>query len=167
MRKIQIQQGRRNNGFTLVEVVIVMGLMLILMAFVTQTLFRGQQRTSLTETVNLMVRDMRQQQLSVMQGDTFGDGVLADYSIRFETDRYILFPGSVYVSSNPNNRVVLYPPTIRSSSITFPGNILTFARGSGDVRSYSATTNSVTLFESDTNTTKVIQVNEHGVVSVQ
>lgn len=159
--------GTIKQGFTLVEVVVVVGLMLFTLGFITQTLFRGQQRTSFTETVNLLVRDMRQQQISVMQGDTFNDHVLSDYSIRFESDRYILFPGSVYVSTNANNRVVPLEPTMKFTSITFPGAILTFARGSGDVRSYNAAANSVTVTDSDTNSQKIISVNEHGVVFIQ
>ena len=155
------------RGFTLVEVVVVVGLMLFTLGFITQTLFRGQRRTSFTEAADLLVRDMREQQISVMQGDTFNDHVLSDYSIRFESDRYILFPGSVYLNTNPNNRIVLLEPTTRFSSITFPGGILTFARGSGDVRSYTASTSSVTVTDNDTNSQKIISVNEHGVVSVQ
>lgn len=164
---MNIGHKTHKNGFTLIEVILSVSLMLFMLGFITQTLFRGQQQTSFTETAELLVRDMREQQIMVMQGDTFNDHVLSDYSIRFENDRYILFPGSVYVSTNPNNRVVLLEPTMRFSSITFPGSTLTFARGSGDIRSYTATTNSVTLTDSDTNSQKIISVNEHGVVFVQ
>ncbi len=158
---------RRSRGFTLVEVLVVVGLMLLLLGIATQTLFSGQQRTSFTESVNQLVRDLRQQQIKVMQGATEGDGVLSDYSVRFESDRYILFPGSVYVAGNPKNQVVLLEPTVRFSVIDVPGTVITFARGSGEVRSYDGNSNSVVMSQTDTGSAVTVQFNRYGVVFTQ
>lgn len=158
---------RSSMGFTLIEVMIT-GAIIILMFFITtQSLFRGHRVVSLSETTNQLVRDLRETQLKSMQGIFGTGGISADRSVRFEEDRYILYSGLVYDSDDPQNQVVNLPASTRISFIVLPNNTITFARGSGDVRSFSFGQDSVTLTDVSIGLSKTVHVNKRGVVFIQ
>lgn len=156
----------RSGGFTLIEVVVVLGLVFILMYWVSASLFRGQRVTSISEEALALERILRVTQMSVMQGKTPAGGSLVDYSVRFENDRYIVFPGVVYDSGNSLNTVYMLPETMRFSGIGFPGQILTFARISGQVRDYSSGFDSVMLTDDSIAKSISVSVNSAGVVFI-
>lgn len=153
-------------GASLIELLVVMAIVGIFARLVTLDLFRSQQRSSLTVARDSIVRDIRSQQLRAMSGDMTTAGVYVDYSIRFETNKYILFPGSVYSSDNPDNTVVPLDAILQFSSILFPTSIITFARLSGDIRSYAPGQDSVTLTNVQTGEHYTIQMNIRGIPSV-
>jgi type II secretory pathway pseudopilin PulG len=145
--------------------VVAIGLMLALYTLVTQSLFRGTHSATLAETADQLVRDAREAQFKAMQG-TSPDGTLLDYSIRFEADRYTVFPGSVYSAGNANNQVVLLPPTMTISTISMGSGMWTFARSSGDIRSYVAGAESVTVSDTGSGKTETITVNARGIPTI-
>ena len=154
------------RGFTLIEVMVAGILVATLFLLATPSLFRGHRGATLTETANQLVRDLRETQIRVMQGETPSGGALLDRSIRFEEDRYIVYPGVVFDSGNPENQTVVLPPTMRFTSIGVPGNTLTFARSSGDIRSFVPGADSVGLTETALGTAVTFRVNSRGVVFV-
>lgn len=157
---------RVSKGATLIELIVVMAIVGVFARLVTFDLFRGQQRSSITIAKDGVVRDMRAEQLRAMSGDTATPNTYTDYSIQFTTNQYILFPGSVYSSNNPNNTVIQLDPILQFSSVLFPGSMVTFARISGDVRSYVVGADSVTLTNIQTGDHFTMQLNAHGVTSV-
>lgn len=148
------------HGFTLVEILVAGIMVATLFLVATQSLFGGQRSASLSETAGQLIRDLRETQIRVMQGTTL------DRSIRFETDRYIIYPGVVYDSGNPENQVVMLPSSMQFTSIGAPDSTLTFARGSGDIRSFVPGSDSVVLTESALGSTVTFQVNSRGIVFV-
>lgn len=163
---MQMYAHHRRIGFTLVEVLIVGALMSLFLGITTQSLFQGARTTSLTERTNQVVRDLREMQVRAMNGETSQSGASLDWSVRFDTDRYTLYPGTIYDRTNAENQVVLLEPTMQFTSITFPGNTVTFARGSGDVRSYAQGADTVLLSDTDAHITTLLKVNRSGVVFV-
>lgn len=148
------------HGFTLVEVLVAGIMVAILFLLATQSLFGGQRSASLAETASQLVRDLRETQIRVMQGS------LLDRSVRFEQDRYVIYPGVVYDSGNPENQAVVLPPSMQFTTIGVPDNTLTFARASGDIRSFTPGADSVVLTETALGTAVTFQVNSRGVVFV-
>ena len=144
-----------------------MGVIGILARLVTLDLFRGQQRASLTVTRDVLVSDIRKQQHRAMEGMMSTPGVYLDYSIRFENQRYILYPGIVYDGNNTANDVVTLDPILRFDPIQVPGSTITFSRISGEVRGYDEANRRITLKNIQTGNQVTIQFNALGVPFVE
>lgn len=151
------------SGFTLIEIVITVGVATILMTIVTLSLFQSRASASLDTTADQLMSDVRQQQMAAMFGATSSAGVYDDYSIRFDSSSYTLFPGDIYTSTNSANYVVPLDGALRFSATTFPSGVLTFSRLSGDVRTYQVGHDTVTLSDTQTNNTRVFQLNRRGI----
>lgn len=158
---------RYQDGATLVELIVIMAVVGILARVVTLNLFQGQQRASLTVTRDLLVSDIRKQQHRAMVGMTSTPGVYLDYSIRFEAQRYILYPGVVYDSSNAANEVTVLEPVLQFDPIDVSNGTITFSRVSGEVRGYDENSRSITLKNIQTGNQYVISFNMLGVPFVQ
>ncbi len=92
------------RGFTLPELLIVMGVLAILTTLATVNLLRPQHQASTVAAVNILMADIRQQQLKTMLGNTEGSN---------------------------NFNVTLEPPF--QVLTTFPNNQIVFQAGSGEV----------------------------------
>ena len=96
------------RGFTIVELLVVIGMFAILFAFSTVNLFNIQPSTSYATDESLIISDIREQAIRAMSGDSSSVASIThyDWGIYFETSRYTLFRGSIYNSSDPSNYVV-------------------------------------------------------------
>lgn len=153
----------RKEGASLIEALLVMVLMAMLIGVATVNIFTGQQHASFSTSRDGVIRDLREQQYRAMAGEVPSSGVYTDYSIRFESDRYILYPGSVYDAGSAANIIVELEPTVEFSSIGFAGSSVTFARLSGDIRNFVQANSTVTLRDTQTNQQTTITFNVHGV----
>ena len=151
------------EGASLIEVLLVMVLMAMLVGVAATNIFTGQQHASFSTSRDGVIRDLREQQYKAMAGEVPSSGVYTDYSIRFESNRYILYPGSVYVDGNSANTVVQLEPTVEFSFIGFSGGSVTFARLSGDIRAFIQANSTVTLRDTQTNQQSTITFNMHGI----
>lgn len=156
-----------SQGATLVELLVVMAIVGIFTRLVTLNVFRGQQRASLTVTRDSLLSDIRKQQHRSMQGSTSAPGLYLDYSIRFEQNRYILFPGVVFDENNNANEAIGLDPMLVIDPSQIPGGIITFARLSGEVRDYDPDMNQITLTNTQTNDAYIIRFNKYGIPFVQ
>lgn len=156
-----------SRGATLIELIFVILIIGVFVRMVTLSLFRSDQRVSLTAATSGVIRDLRGQQMKAMTGTTRTAGSYVDYSIRFEQQRYILFPGTVYTSNNPENTVVPIDTIMQFSVIAFPGATVSFARLSGDVRSYASGSDYVLVHNTQTGEEHKIVLNARGVPIVQ
>lgn len=156
-----------SSGASIIELLLVMAIIGIFARLITLNLFRGQQRTSLTVARDMFISDARRTQLQAMQGETESPGSYLDYSIRFEQDRYIIFPGTVYDAGNAANQVVALDPMLRFTAIELPFSTVTFSRLSGDIRNFDAAQNSVTLSNTQTGDSYRLRFNERGVLFMQ
>lgn len=158
---------KRTQGASLIEALLVMVLMAMLVGVAATNIFTGQQHASFSTTRDGVIRDLREQQYKAMAGEVQTPGVYTDYSVRFESNQYILFPGSVYAAGNPANIVVPLEPTVEFSTIGFSSGLVTFARLSGDIRNFIEGNNSVTLRDTQTNEQSIIIFNTHGIPFIQ
>ena len=157
----------KTDGASMIELLLVMAIIGIFVRLVTLDLFGSQQHTSLTAARDAFVRDIRLVQSMAMNGSTATPATLVDYSVRFEPTRYIYFPGSIYVNGDPHNTVVPLDSILQITNVTVSGSQITFARLSGDVRSYVSGKDSVTLTNTQTGQQYIIQLNARGVSFVQ
>lgn len=146
------------SGFTIPELIVAMGVFMILASLATISVVGVKQRTSLETTVNILISDIKQQQLKAMIGDTEGRGVRDDYGIHPGTDAYVLFHGSTYDVGTSGSFTVNLGDNVYFTS----GPDIVFLRRSGEV---SGGDTSLTLRENTTGTQRIINLNRYGVVT--
>lgn len=157
-------QPAAQKGFTFVELLVIMAVMGILMQFGSVSLIRFQQYASTNSSISSLVRDIRQQQLRAMSGDTAGTGTRNDFGIHFLPDRYIAFFGASYSPTNPTNFVIVLEPNIRIAATTLPGGTLIFRRGSGEIATGNAE-ETISIRNTANNELRIIRINRLGVIT--
>jgi len=155
------------RGFTIPELLIVIGILAILFGLTTPNLFKFRQRSVLNTTVDTLVSDLKSQQNKAMVGDTEGRATADYYGVRFEASQYILFHGSSYSPLDATNFNIDLDPTLSFSSITFPSSNAIFATGNGELVGFVSGSDTVTLTDSTNGDQKIIQINIYGAITVQ
>jgi len=164
-RKLETGDGEFGRGFTIVELMVSMGILTILFALTTINITRLPSSTSQTSSYDRLVSDLRSQQTKAMVGYNSATGATGGsaYGIYFYFDAaansyhsYILFTGPNY-SSGTDYYPVDLDPNLTFTGITFPDLQVVFATGSGDTASGSASiTNSLT------GEVKTLKLNKYG-----
>jgi prepilin-type N-terminal cleavage/methylation domain-containing protein len=155
------------SGFTFIELAVVMGMMSILIGIATISLNSLQNRTNFASTINLMISDIKQQQVKAMVGDAERGISNAAYGIHFQNNptQYVIFHGNSYSSADASNFPMKLDSNLTFSSISLPNNnSIIFDRVSGNMNGYSASTRTVTLKNISNNEQQTIQFNRYGVI---
>jgi prepilin-type N-terminal cleavage/methylation domain-containing protein len=158
------QQNIDSAGFTLIEMIVVLGVLGTLLAFSVTNLVGLQNRTRLATTMTTLISDIQLQRLKAMDGDTEGRGTIDSYGIYFGTSQYVLFHGSTYNASATDNVIVAYDLPVSLSSTTFAGSQIVFTKGSGEIASYVSNQNTVTFVNPADNATKQLVFNRFGAI---
>lgn len=148
---------RKSRGFTLVELVVVTSIIIILLGLITISLVRSQQTASLISVTEILLADLKQQQLKAMIGDTEGRATSDSYGIHFDANQYVLFHGTTYSSSDTSNSVINLESNMQFNN---PNYNIIFSKLSG-------TTSAITIeLQDKTNSNlKKIHLNTLGVVN--
>lgn len=154
---------KKNAGFSLIELLMVITIMILLLSLTTLNFNNIQHKTTLATTVEALVTDLNQQQIQAMVGDTEGRAAMDNYGVKFTTSGYALFYGT-YSSSDTTNFLITFPAS-QQVATTFPSSQVIFRKGSGEVASFDSTKNTVTLKDTSTNEQKVITINRYGVIT--
>jgi len=153
-------------GFTLPELIVVLGILMILLSLSTVNLLTIYGKTSLSTKTSILISDIKQQQLKSMLGDTEGETLADSYGIYFEQNRYILFKGTSYSASDPLNFALNLESDLQFSNITFPQSQIVFSQGSGEVAGYTSDLDTVTLTNIRTSDSQTVELNRYGVIIV-
>lgn len=150
------------KGYTIIELLIVMGIFAIFFGFASLNLLGVRSKTSLATTTDVLVSDLRSQQVKSMTGDTGGGPQNINYGIYFTPNSYVLFKGT-YSAADPTNFTVnLDEATIAT---TFAGSLITFNKGSGEVVDFDPNGRTIRLTSTSSGASKVIVINRFGVVT--
>jgi len=148
---------RTQRGVTLVELAVVTSIIIILLGLITISLVNSQKSASLSSIEEILLVDLKQQQLKSMIGDTEGREASDSYGIHFDSNRYVLFHGTNYSSSDTSNSIVNLESNMQFNNSNF--NIV-FSKLSGTT---SATT--IELQDNTNSKFKRIHLNALGVVT--
>lgn len=144
------------SGFTLIELMICMGIMFILLGLTTTNLLGAQRSTSVTSTGESLIANIKSQQIKAMNIANVSRG------IHIESSRYILFSGSTYDATAPGNQPVATDAELLSS--TFAGSSIIFESLSGQLLNFSPVANTITIKSAGGNEQKILTLNRYGVV---
>ncbi|MFA6081700.1 MAG: type II secretion system protein [Patescibacteria group bacterium] len=150
---------KSHTGFTLVEIVIVMGIMVVLMMIGSVNFFPIKQKVSLTTTVSNMITDFKQQQLKAMSGKL-------STGIYFDPDNksYVVFEGDTYNPANNSNFRINLGDQIETSIIDFSGRQIIFNPLSGEINNY-INGNKIALLNTFSKEQKLIYINKYGIIT--
>lgn len=149
-------------GFTIPDLLISIAIFSILIGFSLTNLPKTQRTISVLSSVNILLSDMRLQQIKAMSGDTQATGVVSSYGIYFGTNSYTLFRGTSYSAGDTTNVVVNLDTGLQ---IATPNATLVFTKGSGTVAGFVANgTNTFAIKNPQTGEKKTITTNQYGVV---
>lgn len=155
---------QKNQGFSLIEIIVVMSIFSILIGIVTTNLLNSKQKASLNTSTTLLVADITNQQLNAMMGEN-EVGSITNKGIYFEPTRYILFKGDQYSATDSSNFVVTLDEPQQFANITFPNATLLFASISGEVINFATATSTIGFKNVVSNEQKTLQINRYGVIT--
>jgi prepilin-type N-terminal cleavage/methylation domain-containing protein len=149
--------NNKQQGFTIIELAITMGIFAIITSLVTINLLNAQHIASIDSTATTLITDLKQQQVKAMTGDTEGRGIQDSYGVHFETNKYVLFHGTTYTIGESSN----FEVALEGSLIfTGTGDII-FSQGNGERTGLG----SITLKDTLTGKQKGITTNIYGVIT--
>ena len=154
---------KKQQGFTLVELLLVIGLFTILTSFVLINSLRPQVSSSVISNVSKVTADIKHQQLKAMIGK-LDNGSSSYKGVYFDSDKYILFTGNTYNSSDPNNFEIDIEG-VTFSSINLPSSQIIFEPSSGEVSNYSSSNNSFVI-EHSSGFSQTVSINEYGSLTI-
>lgn len=150
----------KRRGFTLIELIVVLGVLSTLTGLSYLTLFGRIQQTDVTSVVVSLIADLRSQQVRAMSGEqTNGSG---SYGAHLDTNQYVIFSGSTYSANDPRNTA--FPVSGAHLSTTFAGGHVVFSPGSGEITGFSPSANAITVTSVEGGSAKTIRLNRYGVV---
>ncbi len=147
------------KGFTLVELLLVMGVFAILSSLVTINLLRPQIKASVDKSVNTLIADIKLQQIKSMVGDNLNNGTADSHGIYFGTNEYTLFKGTTYTVGNSSNIVIPLDEGNTFSTINLPDSQIIFSRLSGEFSNYVSVQNRIIVGHSQGVTSTQITIN--------
>lgn len=146
------------NGFTIIEILISIAISIILLAIIVIPFKRMNETQILSkETANVMgvLNNARSQSLSSKGGVSHG--------VHIESDELVLFSGSVYSPSDPENVSISLNPLVSISNISLNGGVtnVIFDQLTGETTSFG--TIRVSLIASTTQN-RIITINATGII---
>lgn len=144
------------KGFTLVELLIAIGIATILLTTTTINLVRVQNSTSLGAVEDSLISAFKSQQMKAMSGSSGG----GSFGIHFtSSNSYILFKAPYSALDPANFTITLDEPIIVSSS--YPGSEVIFSSINGETGS----SNTITIQNTAGGQQQTITVNKLGTVT--
>jgi Tfp pilus assembly protein FimT len=155
----------KGGGFTLIEIVIILGVLMIVLILSTSALYTLTRKTDLDTS-----RDNIVSTLNTARNKTLASEGSAQYGIYFDTsltpNRYVLFQGPNYVSRNLSfDEIHNLSSSLEISSISFNGvnSEVIFNRLEGDTDNYGL----VSIRSLSTNEIRIIYIYPSGEISSQ
>lgn len=153
------------SGFTLVDLLLAIGLMITVFSFTTVNLLNLQNKPLLDAHTQKLFADLKSQQNKAIAGDAAGGSASSEWGIHIEQNKYTLFKGTVYLSSDANNFSVDMDSNT-SLATTFANNIVVFNKISGEILNYTTGADTITVSNKTSGKSRTIRLNTLGVATI-
>ena len=155
---------RGERGVTLIEVLVVIGILLTLIGIASISFLPYRSKSTLDTAITTLISDIKSQQIKALAGDTEGRSTNDNYGVHFETNSYTFFHGSVFNPLDTSNATVSLNEGLQIGSI-FPSSQVVFSTKSGEIISFSQAQNSITLEDTVEGSSKTVNINRYGVIT--
>jgi len=155
---------KKLTGFTLIEILLVMGIMATLSAIAGLSLSTLYSKADLNSSQNLLTSELKSQQLKAMAGYAPGSSVAVAHGIYFESDKYTLFSGNEFNPDDPANVPLPASTNVAYSPSNLTDNSIIFLAGSGEVANH-LTGAAITITDANTGEMRQVQINLMGSIS--
>ncbi len=148
---------KKEYGFSLIELLIIIGIVILLIVMIVPSLASFRKNQALQNTTNAIVSLLQE-----ARGQTLASYNTTFYSVRFETDRAILFSGGSYNSSDTTNKVVVFdiPVVLQTTVLNGGGVSVSFDRLKGTTSQHGTITIGISGGESRT-----VSISSSGVIT--
>lgn len=158
----------KQKGLTLIEFLIVIGIIAVISTAVGVKLIGVRQKNSISSTLSQITVDIKSQQIKAMVLDTEGGVSTSSYGVHFNSSSYVLFKGTAYNPTDTSNFVINLGSDISFSSVSFSGQNVIFNKGSGEISGFINGSDGFLLTDKVSSEQKNVKFNIYGViVSVQ
>lgn len=151
------------SGFTLVEALVVTGIIVVLFGISIVSLGQPQSTANTLSAVDTLVSDLNTQQAAAMAGATGSTTTQVPAGVFIQNNQYTLFTSATYTAGNSYNYIFPAPNGVTFST-TFPGSTVTFNKGTGEVSGFTAGSNTITV--TTTAGSKTVTINRFGAITV-
>lgn len=158
-------RSQLKTAFTLVELLLAMGLVTLLFSFSLLNNLRVINKPTLDAAVQKLAADIKATQNQAMVGDSGSASATTTWGLYFEADQYTIFRGMTYLLGDSSNFGVDLSSNI-SLSTTFGGNLLVFTRRSGEVENFTNGANTITLNNTASGQSETVTVNRFGALTI-
>ncbi len=163
---MQIKKLQVHTGFTVLELMLTLTILGVLFALTVVNLTNIIPKANTRAAAEVLIADLREQQMKAMSGYEAVGGGASDYGIFFETEKYTLFTGSSYVEGHQENYVVPLQVGLEFDTTNLPLSTMVFVRGSGDIANYSDAYHSIRIRNTVTTELRTIVFNQLGVLEL-
>lgn len=158
-RRFQI--NKFYGGFTIVELIVSMGILMMLFALTSINLSNLPSSANQQSQTEILISDIKHQQALSMAG-VLGSSGGAEHGIYFESGRYTLFTGDGYDPNDTGNFVVDLEGPLQFGNVTWPENTIVFLNPEGEISNYTAGMDSITIINNQTGEEKILRLNRYG-----
>ena len=123
----------KNNGLTLLELVIIVSILLLLIFVITGAFLGFRDTQALNSNVEQVVSILDEARFNTLSSQKS-----LQYGVRFEINKIVLFEGDTYSASDPNNKEFLLSSAIEISNIFLAGGVsdVVFQKLTGETNQY-------------------------------
>ncbi len=153
--------ARHSRGFSLIEILIVIAIVIFLSFFTVQTFHSLASTKGLDANTQRVLADLnkaRSLTLASLNADTFG--------VHFESDRVTLFEGASFATASSTDTVDILDPSVTIAAVTLAGggSDVVFQRLTGDTNASGFVELSLS---SSSSVKKIITIYQTGTVDAQ
>lgn len=152
------------GGFSYVELMIGLMLLVILAGIVAMSTGSTITRTQLSAEMSVLLADLKQMQLKSMAGEVFDPGYPPTYGVLITENSYQLFQGASAGTGLDLGTFQLEGATLSAS---FDSDQIVFASGSGQITGFEPTQNQITVYKSSSAEQESVTLNSYGVVTAR
>lgn len=149
-----------NNGFSLIETIIALAIFSGIAGVAFAGTITDYQKHTARDDKTALIRALHATRSRAQAGVCAGTcSASSDHGIHFESDRYVIFQGSIFDSTDPRNTIIELNPTVALSGITD----VVFERISGNAKTSPTTEQKIFL---NGNTMSVITLYSEGGIDI-
>lgn len=150
-------------GFTVIELIMVVSIIAVVYSLISFNWVSILPKQNLDSAVEVLVGDLKQQQLEAMSGFDTGGGGLMNHGFYLNTNEYITYEGSSYNPINTSNMTFSLPQGITATTVDITNDDLVFAHTSGEPNTIGINPQIIVTNQAN-GEQKTIQLNQLGVV---